>query len=43
MEKEKTDYEKYLEQFCKCHGITPEEAEQMAIVIETKKYYEDNK
>lgn len=41
MEKQKTDYELYLERFCKCHDLEPEEAEKMAIVKETKRYYEE--
>lgn len=35
-----TDYELYLEKFATKHEITKEEAEQMLIVKETKKFYE---
>ena len=38
---EKTNYELYLECFCESHHMTHEEAEQLAIVQEVKKSFEE--
>lgn len=32
------DYEEYLEKYCKCHGISREEAEKHKIVIIYRQY-----
>lgn len=37
-----TDYEKYLERYCKSRGISKEEADEHAVVKEVKKQYESN-
>lgn len=36
-----SDFEAYLERYCKKHNITKEEAEAHALVKEVKKYYEE--
>ena len=42
MEEQKTKYELYLERFCESHHMTHEEAEQLAIVREIKRNYEED-
>lgn len=37
-----SDYEQYLEKYCKKHKISKEEAEKHALVKEVKKQYENN-
>lgn len=37
-----SDYEEYLERYCRKHKITKEEAESHALVKEIKKYYEES-
>ena len=42
METSKSNYELYLERYCKTYGLTPEEAEQHYVVRDVKKYYEES-
>lgn len=41
MEKQKTNYELYLERFCERRHMTREEAEQLAVIQEVKRNYEE--
>ena len=41
MKQAKSDYEEYLEKYCKSRGFCREEAERHAIVQEVKKRYEE--
>lgn len=34
-------FEEYLERFCNCYKISSEVAKKHAVVMEVKKYYED--
>lgn len=37
-----SDYDQYLERYCKTRNISKDEAEQHAMVQEVKKYYQSN-
>lgn len=39
-EEVKSDFEAYVERYCRKHKITPEEAKQHALVRDVKEYYE---
>lgn len=34
-------FEEYLERFCNCYNVSSENAEKHVVVMEVKKYYED--
>lgn len=42
MTKFKSDYEEYLDKYCRSRGFCREEAERHAIVQEVKKRYEES-
>ena len=41
MENKQSDYEEYLEKYCRSRGISREEAEKHAIVMAYKKWKEE--